>query len=358
MTLQDELAGLAALQPVQPADRLAAVTARARRIRRNRALVAAAAVVAIVAPVGAVLASDPQARPVDQVASPRTWPDRSPGGNEQLAAGAVLQWATETQRVVSEPKWLYRGDVDVPGGERLYVVAFITDGRIVLGSGRPSGMTPDGRPLPGEGSHWDLDDTPVDQAPPFLSLYLQRIGGAAVDDNWLFVLGPPGARTLRWTSTPLAFAPTGPDIVDHGSLTSSDGVFQGWTGAVTGRLTATTAGRTASLSFPDAELTLARVPDPPQGGTTTGISGGTGQLDDSHPTTSAVNASTPTPPSRVRIRCYGGGSITLLAGERVAGSAPCDLSLHAVSLPALAKDEPLTLRGDRFQVYAFAHDRL
>lgn len=361
MTLHDELHDLTGNQPTQPADRLSVVTRKARTMRRNRTLASVAAVVAFATPVGIALAANGGgAAPIDYAASPATWSDRSQSGEQGLADSALDRWASEGNPAVASPKWLYRGRVQVPGGTPQYVVAFVADSKVVMGFGSIKDKDDNGLPKKPAVDGWQLKGIAVDDAPPVLSLYLLRLDTENLDDNWLFALAAPRSRELSWRTTPLPFAPVGGTIADHGSFRSSNGVFQGWTGAVSGRLTGTVGSVTTPLSFPDAAPQLTPVVDGPQLGTAFGISAGAGQLDEDSSSIGYSNESdSANGTARVRIRCYGGGRITVVdADERAVGSAACDNQEHSVALPAQSNGQRLVrLLGDTLQVYAFAIDR-
>jgi hypothetical protein len=362
---RDELTQLTADQPAQPADRLGAVTSRAGRIRRTRVAVSALAALAIATPVALTLTNDGSSTArVVPASSPSSWPDRSPAGDRAVAAGALAQWSTDSGSSTASTHWLYRGPVSVPGGAPLYVVAWVADGKVVMGSVERSRVDGQGRSAT-TGSPWELSDTPVAQAPTQLSLYLRRLAAVnstvaveVIADNWLFVLADPEARSLHWTAAPLENAPTGGDIVDEGSLRSRNGVFQGWTGTITGRLTSTVdhvLDGTVPLRFPDDEPVLAGIPRTEIVSNPNLIASGSGQLFDADPS-SEVNAFDPAPGSNVHLTCYGGGAITVVIDDVSRGQLACDLQEHTVPVPDKAGQHTLHLRGDRFQVFDFVID--
>lgn len=353
MTLHSDLHELAADQPTQPIDRLSSVTRKARRIRQARVAMSMTAALALLAPAGILLAnreSDAHSTTRFASTSVSTWTDRSTTADRAVAEGAVQQWRS-SGGTVTDLHWLYRGLVDVPDGAPLYVAAWTANGRVVMGSVERSTVDAQGA---AEGkTPWRLADEALDRAPELLTLYLPQIADGETGNNWMFVLADPRARTLRWTAVPLTAAPARTDIVDAGVLRSDDGVFQGLTGPITGMLRATvdeSSAAPALLTFPDAEPRLAPVDDLTalRSGSIAGTAGQVtdGQVSDTEPTSAADDL------TAVVVRCYGGGSLTLLLDGTVTGTAPCDLRPHVVALHAIrGVRHHLQVRGERLQVY-------
>lgn len=354
MSLHDELAHLTSAQPAQPGDRLTSVTGKARRMKRTRNALALAAVVAVAAPVGVLAATvDRSPAKVDYAASPTTWPDRSSQADRSIADTAPTQWAAEGNGFTTT-RWLYRGKVLVPGGTAVYVVAFVSDDKVVMGFGELKTKDDNGQTRPPAVDGWQLKGIDAKTAPPVLSLYLPRLNAGPHDDNWLFALAAPKSRELTWDATPVPFAPTG--TVEHGSLRSTDGVFQGWTGRLAGRLTAHVGDITTPLSFPDADPQLTPVADAPEFRGGVGIVGGSGQLDEDSAST-GYGGDGITRPMRLRVICYGGGTLTAYVNDVAGGRATCDATEHVVTLPASPGQLILRLKGDSLQVYSFVLER-
>lgn len=356
--LDDAFQTLTADQPMQPVDRLGAVTRKATRLRRTRASLSLAAVLAIGTPIGLALtqhSSHPSSTTYVGSAI-ADWPERSPATGRGVAQGALVQWANEPNHPITDVHWLFRGPVDVPGGARLYVVAWIKDGQVVTGFVERRGVDNQGAPLAEDGQTWQLTSAPA--LGDHVGMYLLRLEAPIDDNNWLFVLGDPHARTLRWTSEPLPYAPTSSEVVDHGRLTSKDGVFQGWSGKVTGPLTVAFDNQPATptaLSVGGTDIQLLRAPALSQQGSltpTSGFTSGSGQLAFTHPSVS-LDAGSSTGPAHLTALCYGGGRMTVLADEHVVGAITCDTTERTLELPSVSHGRTLQLRSDRQQVYRF-----
>lgn len=349
-------------QPLQPADRIGSVTRRARRIRRTRIAVSVAAVLAVAAPVGLLLqppSDDRSARYAARNAA--SWPERSPAQGRGVAQGALIQWVRDNHQA-GNVHWLYRGAVDVPGGAPLYVAAWVADGRAVVGFIERGKVDSAGTATD---AAWQLKDVRVDSA-DHLAVYLPRLEAGGFDeDNYVFLLADPRARSLRWQATPLPFSPTGPEIRTAGRLSSRNGVFRGWTGSVTGplrvsfdELTSAPAPLATGGDYP--QLVRVATPDVPNASPEhPGISAGAGQLDADNRSVGYGDESS-SGPATIYVRCYGGGRLTVRVdelpaapGDHAVGSVPCDTTTGTVTLPA-SKGRLLYLRGDRFQVFAFA----
>ena len=359
MSLHDELTHLTSAQPAQPGDRLSSVTGKARRMKRTRNALVLAAVIGVAAPAGVLAATiDRSPAKVDYAASPTTWPDRSqPKADRAVADTALVAWQEEGN-VFGTQRWLYRGTVLVPGGTPQYVVAFVADDTLVVGHGVLKDKDESGNPQKPVVDGWQLKATDATTAPPVLSLYLMRLDRETLDDNWLFALAAPRSRTLTWDATPVPFAPTG--TVEHGSLHSTDGVFQGWTGRLAGRLTAHVGDATTPLTFPDGDPHLTPVTDGPAFSAATSILGGAGQLDESSESVGYADDSAQGR-ATLRLRCYGGGRASVVlegvGPDNVIGSALCDDQEHTVALPAARGQRLLRLQGHELQVYTFTIDR-
>ena len=347
--LRDELAQLTSDQPTQPGDRLMSVTARAHRIRRTRSVIAAAALIAVAVPVGVALGTrDGSSRP-DVIASEvADWPDRSTQADRAIAAGALAQW-TDEGGDPTDLRWLYRGSVKDPDLMTAYAAVWVADGKVVAAFAPQDYLDADGRPT-NKDVHWLLSSMAADRVPSVLSLYFDdsRRG----DSNFVLLLADPAARTLRWTTTPLLSAPT-TGIAGSGRLTSSNGVFEGWIGPLAGRLSVTVdelPGDALPLTFPAGEPLLAKAPAPSTGGHRV-LSRGSETSGDDSP---GIDIGEYDRAGAVRIRCYGGGAVTVLFDEKAVGSAACDLTEQVVTLAGTPGKHALRLRGNRWQPISWA----
>jgi hypothetical protein len=357
--LRDELVSLTTDQPAQPGDRLMSVNQRARRIRRTRVLATAAAALVIATPVAIAIsaAGDSDPRPSVVATAISDWPDRSALPDRQVTDGAVQEWTAQHGRSDARQHWLYVNAVTTPEPDavKVWFVAWVQDGKVIAGSSPSAGVDADGRPL-SRGEHWSLAAVDVAQAPPVISFLMPDIknGKEVPDRDQVFLLADPAARHLRWTTTPLASAPTA-GVVTSGRMTSDNGVFTGSIGPLTGRLSVTVDELPADpvqLTFPDAEPFLKMPPVP----------GAAGQRLLSHGSQMAGDDSAgidlgkvlPDGSGAVRITCYGGGTVNVLLDEQTVGSAACDLVEHEVALTTSPGTHTLRLRGNRWQAISWA----
>lgn len=351
--LRDELVELTSDQPAQPGDRLMSVTRRARRIRRTRTLLVAAAVIAVAAPVGIALSaagSDP--RPAIVATAVSDWPDRSQPSDRLVANGAVAQWTSEGARATGF-RWLYRGVLESPGAPTLYAAAWVADGKVVTASAFRDALDPNGRPK-GKDDKWVLTSIDVARVPSIISLLFfdPQHPRARPDNNRVLLLADPAARTLRWTTSPLPSAPT--TAPRSGTLSSTNGVFDAWIGPLTGRLSASVEGLPGDplpLTFPDAEPLLT-LPAPPSTGSGTEVASG-GDVAFADEAGLELGDVVLDRPGDIRIRCYGGGTLTVLVDDASVGAVACDLGEHAVQLTGSAGTHQVRLRGDHWQAISW-----
>jgi hypothetical protein len=316
-------------------------------------------VLALAAPVGIALtagghqqASVPAARPVT------SWPDRSTGSSSEraLADSAVIGWAYQGQGHTVDVHWLYRGVEKVTGGSDLYLAVFVSGPDVVVAQTERSKLD-----AKDSTADWEFHDQPASAALTHIGLYLPRLNADVYDDNRMLVLADPRARTMRWTATPVPFAPDVPDAMTSGTLTSDNGVFRGWTGKVTGDLDvafdqlAALPGALSPLGFAGEVPQLVAVahPDTPVGsGLQAGLSGGSGQVAAGDSSIGYADETNGRPVS-VYVRCYGGGALTVTINDKRLGAAPCDDQTHVFRQLATGKSRALYLKGDRLQSFAF-----
>lgn len=379
-TLDDLGAQLRALsggQPAQPGDRVPGVTRRARRIRRTRAAAAVAAALAVVAPAGLLLLTNAQHDSVPQFAHSdmRSWPDRSVRADRGIGDGAVAALQSDANAAVLDVRWLYRAHVELPDQNPAYVAVFTAEvqGQDLLVVATSFGRVLDGHGLVTDGdvpySSWDTHDrTVLDPAKPLrhVGTYLAYTKEDA-HLSFALVLADPRARDLSWAVAQLPFAPASHAA---GEILSSDGVFQGPLGAVTGPVTVSIDdGKGHALSGPlatgTAQPNLA-VPDAPDlPATWQEVMSAQGQTERSTPghwTSSSFSSAPSGGPSKKNtafVRCYGGGTLHValqLAEARTPaaqGDVPCDGESHQVFPARDIGDvqETLSLAGDRLQVF-------
>ena len=352
-TLRDELAQLTSDQPTQPGDRLMSVTDRARRIRRTRSIVVAAAMIAVAVPVGIAVGSRGSDRSPTVVASDvADWPDRSLQQDRGVAAGAVAQWTSQGANATGL-RWLYRGMLQSPGAPSVYTAVWVGDGKVVAASVPRELVDGTGHPTV-KGESWSLTSIEVDRAPSVLSLMFfdGEHRHARADNNAVLLLADPVARTLHWTTSRLPSAPT--TAPASGSLTSTNGVFEGWIGPLTGRLSVTVdelPGGPTPLTFPDAEPLLSLPAAPSTGSGTKVASGGDVAMADEQGL--ELGDVVPDHPGVIRIRCYGGGDLTVLVDEKSVGAVACDLGEHSVALAGSPGAHQVRLRGDHWQAISW-----
>lgn len=362
-TLHDELAGLTAEQPMQPGDRLGAVTGKARRIRRRRAAASGLAVVTIAA-IGAGVVQAAKPAPVRYTATPLTqWQDRSEPSAKDVGYGAFDSWWGTGDAANAHVRWLYRGVVPQPDGTQEVVadfiatkdyVTYLVQGRIDRNNVDDNGTVVD------PSQNWQLETLDLATLKTAPSRLQHVIGTVVVD------LESPSARQVRWSYSPLPFAPsTGKPTA--GTLGSENGVFTLSLGRLTGPLTITDqAGRAhpvepVDLRTPEAFSPHTSFINDDGTGTTSKDDQGRWQA------TSLVTLDRVTGRRSVDIRCYGGGRMTATIRRYIDGSgtAPgpalasgavaCDGGIHqaVAQVRVSGTGYEVELTGDRLQAYAF-----
>ena len=377
MDLLDELGpqlrALTAGQPAQPGDRVPGVTRRARGIRRTRMAVAAAAVLAVVAPAGLVITSATHHEATDY-ARITSWPDRSDPTYAGIGDGVLAAITSSSGAVATDVHWLYRGRVELPDHNPSYVAVLTAglEGRLTLVTATSIGQELDahGRAVDDstQTGSWDTSDRRVlDPSAPFshVGTYLTYARDDAVASFGL-VLGSPRDRTLTWAEQPVPFAPRRGG--GSGAASSRDGVFRADLGEVTGLVTvALDGGPALPLADGSSVPTLARpeAPDVPAGWVQK--AGGSGTTDDNGNgrwdlASYGLAGGDLAQPMTVLVRCYGGGSLTVVLAEDVGraalkqGTVPCDDETHQAfaALDRAGGGSVIEMHGDRRQSVTFA----
>lgn len=394
--LGSRLRALTADQPAQPGDRVPGATARARRIRRTRAAVAASvAVVALAVPI-ALVASQAGGRSGVQFAGDdvRTWPDRSQPTDRGVAEGALAAFTHEGvygSLPARDLRWLYRGTVRLPDGTATFVAAFTATDADVNGTPRHSLVVATAdrsdvdaqgrdleRPDDASSSPWRLRRVDAAKAPTPFGLYL-RYGDRR---QAVLLLAEPGARTLRWRSTPLPGAPSQQGTSGGGR--SEDGVFLLDVGALTGPVEVDLGRGPVGLGLEHEvpSLTPPARPDLPDGWDDVGSVSGQSELgaDGTAQGEAGTNLNgNRKRPMAVFARCYGGGTMgfrlyplqtkgpigpdgdaeivisSANAPAVATGRVPCDGASHRAFRAVTVQTDGYQLQDhpDRLQAYSY-----
>ena len=275
------------------------------------------------------------------------WPDRSATVGRGVAEGALTSYGAS-----GDVRWLYRGAVAGPTGERsTYVAVWVASDpsqptRLVAATVDRARVDAQGRGGEG-GSPWVIRET--DAIPPPgspLGLYLPYGVGTPDQGSQVFVLAPPQMREVRWEQSELPGARQGgadvpADLRSGGQTTTDDGVVWFDAGPLLGPVAITVDGGpaalevTAGLSY--LYLVEAAPPDVPDGAVRDSSSSGTmdGQRSQSitYPLTARSSGA-----DTAYLRCYGRGPIALTVSTQAQAQAgpaavvDCDGATHAVPL--------------------------